>query len=300
MWDAGVEDSIGLGGDATPDAAGEVLQPHLVLEVVLVEEGTLEQIEVSVGGASDAVLAPLQGGVVEADGPQSGRLGDLEQRPKPFLPLEAVEHRRQLRAAGQALVVHGDGQPEVHREHDQPDGSGMLSDEVVDGGHHPVAGSALLDRVAHGGVHAPALLQALEPGSHAAPLPRLAELLRHLLRVVVEVAATVGPADVVHEQHGQRLGGLPCHRREHLELVVHGEPVVVAVDERSVHRREGGEHVVAEVAVEVVAPGEGALVLAGIEPGHRIDHVQLGVGAEQLEDQRGGLAALRADLHHPP
>ena len=51
--------------------------------------------------------------------------------------------------------------------------------------------------------------------------------------------------------------------------------------------------------MEEVAPGELRLVLGGVERGHRVDDVQLGVGAELVEHPHGGLAAERADLDHP-
>ena len=41
-------------------------------------------------------------------------------------------------------------------------------------------------------------------------------------------------------------------------------------------------------------------MLGGVELGHRVDDVQLGVGAEPLEHQRGVLAPERADLDDAP
>jgi hypothetical protein len=71
---------------------------------------------------------------------------------------------------------------------------------------------------------------------------------------------------------------------------------VIAVDERDVDRGERRQHVVADVAVEDVAARELLLVLGRIELGHRVDHVQLGVGPEPFEHQRSGLAAQCPDL----
>ena len=51
--------------------------------------------------------------------------------------------------------------------------------------------------------------------------------------------------------------------------------------------------------MEDVAAGELLLVLGGVELRHRVDDVQLGVGAEPLEHEAGRLAAQRADLDDP-
>ena len=59
-----------------------------------------------------------------------------------------------------------------------------------------------------------------------------------------------------------------------------------------------GQHVEAEVAVEEVAPGEGLLVLGGVELGDGVDDVQLGLRPEALEHAGGGLATQGADLDH--
>jgi hypothetical protein len=50
--------------------------------------------------------------------------------------------------------------------------------------------------------------------------------------------------------------------------------------------------------VEEVPAGEGPLVLRGIKARRWIDHVELGVGSQEIEDQPGGVAALGPDLHH--
>ena len=100
----------------------------------------------------------------------------------------------------------------------------------------------------------------------------------------------------MHDQHRERRARTPCAVAEHAELVVHRVPVVIAVDERDVDRRQRRQHVVADVAVEDVPAGELLLVLGGVELGHGVDHVQLGVGPEPLEHQRGGLTAQGADL----
>ena len=118
------------------------------------------------------------------------------------------------------------------------------------------------------------------------------------LRRVVEVAPPVGPADVVHDQERHRGARLARGLAEHAQLVVDGEPVVVAVDQRDVDRRQLRQHVVADVAMEDVATGEALGVLGRVEHRHRVDHVQLGVGAERVEHPDGRLAPQRADLDH--
>ena len=82
--------------------------------------------------------------------------------------------------------------------------------------------------------------------------------------------------------------------------MVDGVPVVVAVDEGGVHGGEAGQHLVADVAVEHESTRELPLERRGIELGGRIDHVELGVGAQMVEHQPGGLAAQRADLEDSP
>ena len=59
---------------------------------------------------------------------------------------------------------------------------------------------------------------------------------------------------------------------------------------------EGGQDVEAERLVEVVAAGERPLVLGRVEVGHRVDDVQLGLGAEVVEHPHRGLAPQGADL----
>ena len=132
--------------------------------------------------------------------------------------------------------------------------------------------------------------------SHPGLAVRLAVRHGYLFGVVVEVAAAVRPPDVVHDEDGQQPTRPPRARCEHLQLVVDGVPVVVAVYEGDVHGAEGGEHVVTRVAMEDVAPGELAFMVRRVELGHRVDHVQLGVGSEPLEHEHRGLSARCPDL----
>jgi hypothetical protein len=73
---------------------------------------------------------------------------------------------------------------------------------------------------------------------------------------------------------------------------------VVPVDQRDVHRREPGQDVHAEVAVEEVAAGEAGLVFGRIEGGKGVDDVELDVGPQLFQHLLGVLAAQGADLDH--
>ena len=103
----------------------------------------------------------------------------------------------------------------------------------------------------------------------------------------------------MHHEHGQRHARLLRRGAQHLQLVVDGVPVVVAVDERRVDGREGGQHVVADVPVEDVSAGELLLVLGWVELGRGVDDMQLRVRSEMVEHERSRLAAQRADLDDP-
>ncbi len=145
----------------------------------------------------------------------------------------------------------------------------------------------------------PGVEQPLLVRRHAPLVVGLAELLGDGVRPVVEVATAIGPQHVVQDHHRQRRPGVAGHLREGPELVVDGVPVVVPVDQRGVHRGQGGQHVQAEIAVEDVAAPEAALVLGRIEIGSRVDDVQLGTRPQPVEHLHRVLAPQRADLDHP-
>ena len=190
--------------------------------------------------------------------------------------------------AREPLLLDDDREPEVDRQHDAPQRPVVLGDEVVERGHHAVARAALVDGVVHRRVQAAAAAAAAcVPGRMPALRVRLAELLRDPLGRVVEVAPAVRPADVVQDQDRAAARPAAARRRASiLQLVVDRVPVVVAVDRaRRPSAARCGQHVVADVAVEDVAARERALVLGGIELGHRVDDVQLGLGPEALEHQ---------------
>ena len=97
-----------------------------------------------------------------------------------------------------------------------------------------------------------------------------------------------------HQRHGfpgrsRDVGELP-------QLVVDRVPVVVAVDDRCVHRRQARQHVEAQGAVEYVTLRPLSLVHGRVELRRRVDHVQFHVVVEIPEHQIGVLATERADL----
>ena len=176
----------------------------------------------------------------------------------------------------------------------------MLGDEVLEGGHHAVAGPALLLGVAHGRVEALAGMQLLHPRVDPGPGVGLAELGGDPLGGVVEVAPAVGPQHVVEDEHRQ-IGAVTAGALgEQPQLVVDRVPVVVAVDQGGVDGPQGGEHVEAE---RPGGSGSGRGTPARAPRGRtagRVDDVQLGVGAEVVEHPNGGLAPQRADLDDAP
>jgi hypothetical protein len=77
----------------------------------------------------------------------------------------------------------------------------------------------------------------------------VAELVRNRRRVVVEVPAAVRPADVVAEYYGCLPGGFPRALLKQDELVEYRVPVVVAVDESHVNRRQIREHIEGKIGM---------------------------------------------------
>ena len=96
-------------------APAQVLETHLVLEVVLVEQRTLEEVEVAVRGRFEPPLVGEVQVVLEEKVVQADRFGELELAQASLGTLELVEHARQPRALRQPPLVHHDGEPEVER-----------------------------------------------------------------------------------------------------------------------------------------------------------------------------------------
>ncbi len=191
----------------------------------------------------------------------------------------------------QPLFVYHDRKTEEDRDDDHPHRTAVLGKEVFERGHDAVARAAFDLRIAHHRVEAAGVEQLLRSGLHACAPVGLSELVRDLIGLVVQVAAAVRPSDVVHDQDRKDRAGRSGDLGEHLELVVDRVPVVVAVDQRDVHRRQLGQHTQAQVAVEEEAPGELLLGLGSVEGRRWIDGVELGVGSEEVEREGRGLAA---------
>ena len=279
--------------------APEILEAHLVVDVVLVEQGGLDHGEVARGRPVDLLAQESQPGLVRDRLVDADPLSERNEVALALERFEPVEDRTELRVRGDLRFLGDDGEPEVGRQDDETQATIVLGDEVFDRGEHPVTRPALQPGVGELEVHT-AHPQFGDAGEHPRPPVPVPELLRDPRRLVVEVAPSVGPTDVVTDEQRQR-DALGSHGRgEHLELVVHGEPVVVAVDERDVGRWQRRQHVVADAEMEDVPTGEGLLVLGRVELRQRIDHVELAVRAEPVEHAHGRLAPQRADLDHAP
>ena len=178
----------------------------------------------------------------------------------------------------------------------------MLGDEVLDGGHHAVARPALGERVVHLLVEAAALEQIGAPSAATQPQPPLrpwlAVPLGDLLGGVVEVAAAVGPTDVVKEADRQRRAA----SRAVAASILSSLKTVYQLWSPSISAASTGGNSGSTlwlIAVEVVAAWEPPLVLGRIELRHRVDHVDLGLRPEQVEQLHRRLAPEGADLDHP-
>ena len=276
---------------------GEAEEPHLVVDVVLVEQRGLDGAEVAPAQPADLADVPGVVVVLVEHRPQARLLGHLEQLLAALEALEVLEHGRHLGLGRQPGLLHEDRQAVVDGQHHEPEGLGVLGDEVLDAGHHPVAGTALVEGVGVSEGVEPALGDELgHPGAQAALAVGLAVLGRDVGGVVVEVAAPVGPQHVVEDGDREGRTAPPGAVGQELQLVVDRVPVVVAVDEGGVHGLERGQHLEAERLVEVVAAGEALGVPGRVEGRHGVDDVQLGLGAEVVQHADGGLPAQGTDL----
>jgi hypothetical protein len=277
-----------------------VAETGLVLDAVFADERRLDGVQVAGRDVGEPLVPVPDHGLVEHVAVDPDALAQTQQGVPALQALQPVELLDQRRGRGEALRGRDDGEAEVDRQHHQPVRPRVLGDEVVDPGHDTVARPALLQRVAERRVHpAPSGREAAVARAHAELGVGLAVLLGDVGRVVVEVPAAIGPADVVQHHQRHRRAGCARHLGEEPELVADRVPVVVAVDEGHVHRRQVTEDVEAQGLVEDVLPREPALVLRGIEARHRVDDVQLDVGTQLAEHQLGVLAAEGPDLDHP-
>ena len=156
------------------------------------------------------------------------RLEPREQR----VAVPRVEHVGHRGRPGRVGAPH-DAEAE-ERRHDRQAQAVARGDEVLDGGEHAVAWTALARRGS-------AVRQAAGPDSRlvrmqaAALVDRLAPLRRDAVGRVVVVAAPVRPADVVeHEQRQVGAGALG----DEAQLLADREVVVVPVDDHRIRRRQ--------------------------------------------------------------
>ena len=293
----GVADAVDIGRRSLFYVVRERRDPQFVLEVVLVDQAALHAVEISSGESLDRPFTREEDAVLEEQRADACLLGEFEESILALRALQAIDLRLQCRLALETLFFDDDRQPEIDRQHDLPQWPLVFGDEVVERGHDSIASAAFELGIAHRRVHPIAEGDELAAiGEHAGPTPGLAVLLRDVFGLVVQVTATVGPAHVVQDQHGKGGTGRAAHVAKELELVVDGVPVVVAVDERRVHRWQVAEHVQTQIPVKDVTALETALVLARVEGGNGVDHVELDAGSEAIEHQLGVLASQRSDL----
>ena len=200
----------------------EQLEPELGLQVVLVLQGRLDHSEVTLDGALQLRGVAEEDVVLEQHRPQAHVFGDFEKLVAAVGVLEVIERRAQLRVLVEPLTVDDDRETEVDGDEQPADRPPVGLDEVVESGHHAVAGSPLALGVVHCRVQTPALEQAREPGSHPVLRVRLAELVGDLLGRVVEVAPSIGPPDVVENENGE--GDLRAARASRRAARARGTP----------------------------------------------------------------------------
>ena len=138
----------------------------------------------------------------------------------------------------QLFLLGDDCQTEVDRQHDAAQGPVVLGCEVVESSHYAVSLAALGDRVVHRRVEAAPSEQLPAIGTHAPLVVRLAKLCRDAVGRVVQIAPAVGPANVVHDEDRKWLARLSCGAAQHLQLVIDGVPVVIAVDQGHIRGRQ--------------------------------------------------------------
>ena len=251
------------------------------------------------GAALDPLLEPPDPLLGERGLVESDPLAELDEASLALDRVESVEDAAQRRVASELLLLGDDREPEVGRQHHEPQRPVVLGDEVLDRREDPVARAALVLGVVEVGVHPAARAERRDTVLHAGLAVGLAVLVGDPARLVVQVASAVGPPHVVEHQHRERGGGVPGRLGEQLELAVDRVPVVVAVDEHDVRRFQGGQHVVADAVVEHVATGEAPLVLGRVELRKRIDDVELARRAQLVEHPHRRVPPEGTDLDDP-
>ena len=98
----------------------EVVDPQLVLEMVLVEQGALQQFEVSACRPIELPLPVVEDVVLEQHRLEAYGFAEIEERLAPFGVFEPLEDARQLGVRHNTLFVRHDCETEVDREHNPP------------------------------------------------------------------------------------------------------------------------------------------------------------------------------------
>ena len=171
-----------------------------------------------------------------------------------------------------------------------------LREEVLDGGADPVARPTLVEGVGELRVEPARLAQLVRAGDHAAAGIRLAIGGGDLVGLVVEVAPTVRPVDVVQER--QREAAVSARAGEQAQLVEDRVPVVVAVQQHDVGIRDPIQRHQAALLVVDERHAVVATQLADVQLRPRVDRVHDRAvldGVGQQPARRGSLADPHLD-----
>ena len=239
----------------TGGEARQVFDPHFVLEVVLIEQCTLEQAEIPIhpGPHSTFEFPPLI--VLGDDRIDADPLRQLEELGVSRVALEMVEDCAQRRRVLHPFLVSHDRQTEGHGEHNLPDGVIGCRDKVLERGQHAVTRAPLGLGVQLRVIEAGATHQLARPAPQSAPRVRLPRALGDPRHVLIDIAPAVRPAHIVQEEHWSWCTGRSGGLDEQAQLVRHRVPVVISVDECDVGGRERGQDVETVRSVDEVSAG---------------------------------------------
>ena len=124
---SGIAKAIPVGRGAVPLTGGQVLETRLVVDVVLVEQGTPQHREEAPDGPGAALQVEARHQVALLDQQlEAKRLAQLEQLLAALGALQPVELLRERRLRRQPLLLRDEGKPEVDREDDQRAAGGRI------------------------------------------------------------------------------------------------------------------------------------------------------------------------------
>ena len=133
--------AVGRGG-------GDVRQPHLVLDVVVVEQRALEEVRVALAADLQLAAAAVPDRPARRRPPPAGCARTARAAgSRPSADSSSVELRRELGPLREGLLLGHDGETEVDRQQDEAQRPVVLGHPVLDRGHHAVALAALDGRV---------------------------------------------------------------------------------------------------------------------------------------------------------